>query len=185
MVLVLSKANVRFADSILPLKIQNSDSFNVFLQSLDAFGLCSHGPRAACSPARHGHGDTPAVVPITDIYHKRHLPAQYGRRPASGCPQQPPPRACRQAAVCGGGRSPAHERPQRAAALVPTRPSSPPVCVGGRWTSVDVAVWATGCCRGATTDGSAHTRGRQDQPNDKDQWARVSADTVLTTGCNP
>ena len=44
---------------------------------------------------------------------------------------------------------------------------------------------ATGCCRGATTDGSAHTRGRQDQPNDKDQWARVSADTVLTTGCNP
>ena len=50
---------------------------------------------------------------------------------------------------------------------------------------MDVAVRATGCCRGATTDGSAHTRGRQDQPNDKDQWARVSADTVLTTGCNP
>ena len=60
-----------------------------------------------------------------------------------------------------------------------------PVCVGGRWTSVDVAVWATGCCRGATTDGSAHTRGRQDQPNDKDQWAWVSADTVSTTGCDP
>ena len=50
---------------------------------------------------------------------------------------------------------------------------------------MDVAVRATGCCRGATTDGSAHTRGRQDQPNDKDQWAWVSADTVLTTGCNP
>ena len=60
-----------------------------------------------------------------------------------------------------------------------------PVCVGGRWTSVDVAVWATGWCRGATTDGSAHTRGRQDQPNDKDPWAWVSADTVPTTGCNP
>ena len=36
--------------------------------------------RAACSPARHGPGDTPAVVPITDTHHKRHLPAQYGRR---------------------------------------------------------------------------------------------------------
>ena len=60
-----------------------------------------------------------------------------------------------------------------------------PVCVGGRWTSVDVAVWATGWCRRATTDGSAHTRGRQDQPNDKDPWAWVSADTVPTTGCNP
>jgi hypothetical protein len=184
-VLVPSKVNVRSADSILPLKVQNSNAFNVFLPLLGAFGLCSHGPRAACSPARRGRGHTPAVVPITDTYHKRHLPAQYGRRPASGCPQQPPPRACRQAAVCGGGRSPAHERPQRAAALVPTRPSSPPVCVGGRWTSVDVAVRATGCCRGATTDGSAHTRGRQDQPNDKDQWAWVSADTVSTTGCDP
>ena len=85
----------------------------------------------------------------------------------------------------GGGRYPAHAHPQRAAALVLMRTASPPVCVGGRWTSVDVAVRATGCCRGATTDGSAHTRGRQDQPNDKDQWARVSADTVLTTGCNP
>ena len=85
----------------------------------------------------------------------------------------------------GGGRYPAHAHPQRAAALVLVRTASSPVCVGGRWTTVDVAVWATGCCRGATTDGSAHTRGRQDQPNDKDQWARVSADTVLTTGCNP
>ena len=87
--------------------------------------------------------------------------------------------------TCGLARYPAHAQPQRAAALVLMRPTSPPVCVGGRWTSVDVAVWATGCCRGATTDGSAHTRGRQDQPNDKDQWAWVSADTVFTTGCDP
>ena len=41
--------------------------------------LCAHEPRAACSPARHGPGDTPAVVPITGTHHKRHLPAQYGR----------------------------------------------------------------------------------------------------------
>ena len=53
-----------------------------------------------------------------------------------------------------------------------------PQCVGGG----DGRPWTwlcgrRGCCRGATTDGSAHTRGRQDQPNDKDQWAWVSADT--------
>ena len=70
-------ANVRSADPILPLKIQNSNAFNVFLPLLGAFGLCSHGPRAACSPARHGPGDPPAVVPITDTHHKRRLPAQY------------------------------------------------------------------------------------------------------------
>ena len=121
-------------------------------------------------------------------YH-RHTPQTAPPRPiwpriwTRTCPQQPPPRACRQGAVFGGGRYPAHAHPQRAAALVPMRPASPPVCVGGRWTSVDVAVWATGCCRGATTDGSAHTRG--DQPNDKDPWAWMSADTVLTTGCDP
>ena len=79
MALVLSKVNMRSVDPILPLKIQNSNAFNGFLPLLGASVLCSHGPRAACSPARHGPGDTPAVVPITDTHHKRHLPAQYGR----------------------------------------------------------------------------------------------------------
>ena len=141
----------------MPLKIQNSNAFNVFLPLLGAFGLCSHGPRAACSPARHGRGHTPAVVPITDTYHKRHLPAQYGRRPASGCPQQPPPRACRQAAVCGGGRSPAHERPQRAAALVLVREASPR-CV---WEGAG-RPWTWLCGRRAAAEArrptEAHTR---------------------------
>ena len=80
MALVLSKVNMRSVDPILPLKNQNSNAFNGFLPLLGAFVLCSHGSRAACSPARHGPGDTPAVVPITDTYHKRHLPAQYRRR---------------------------------------------------------------------------------------------------------
>ena len=79
MALVLSKVNMRSVDPILPLKIQNSNAFNGFLPLLGAFVLCSHGPQAACSPARHGPGDMPAVVPITDTHHKRHLPAQYGR----------------------------------------------------------------------------------------------------------
>jgi hypothetical protein len=80
MALVLSEVNMRSVDPILPLKIQNSNAFNVFFAVVGAFVLCSDGPRAACSPARHGPGDTPAVVPITDTHHKRHLPAQYGRR---------------------------------------------------------------------------------------------------------
>ena len=82
MALVLSKVNMRSVDPILPLKIQNSNAFNGFLPLLGAFVLCSHGPRAACSPARHGPGDTPAVVPITDTHHKRQHPAQYGRTSA-------------------------------------------------------------------------------------------------------
>ena len=66
----------------MPLKIQNANAFNDFFAvvAVGAFVLCSDGPRPACSPARHGPGDTPAVVPITDTHHKRHLPAQYGRR---------------------------------------------------------------------------------------------------------
>ena len=79
MALVLSKVNMRSVDPILPLQIQNSNAFNGFFAVVGASVLCSHGPRAACSPARHGPGDTPAVVPIADTHHKRHLPAQYGR----------------------------------------------------------------------------------------------------------
>ena len=76
MALVLSKVNMRSVDPILPLKIQNSNAFNGFLPLLGAFVLCSHGPRAACSPARHGPGDTPAVVAIADTHHEHHFPAQ-------------------------------------------------------------------------------------------------------------
>ena len=76
MALVLSKVNMRSVDPILPLKIQNSNAFNGFLPLLGAFVLCSHGPQAACSPARHGPGDTPAVVAIADTHHEHHFPAQ-------------------------------------------------------------------------------------------------------------
>ena len=148
--------------------------------------LCSHGPRAACSPARHGPGDTPAVVPITDTHHKRHLPAQYGRRsePERVRSSRRRVHVGRRPCVVVGGLPLTNTHNALPRWCLCDR-HHPPVCVGGRWTSVDVAVRATGCCRGATTDGSAHTRGRQDQPNDKDQWAWVSADTVFTTGCDP
>ena len=170
----------------MPLKIQNSNAFNGFLPLLGAFVLCSHGPRAACSPARHGPGDTPAVVPITDTHHKRHLPAQYGRRsePERVRSSRRRVHVGRRPCVVVGGLPLTNTHNALPRWCLCDRHHPRCVCEGaGRpWTWL---CGRRGCCRGATTDGSAHTRGRQDQPNDKDQWARVSADTVLTTGCNP
>ena len=165
---------MRSVDPILPLKIQNSNTFNVFLPLLGAFVLCSHGPRAACSPARHGPGDTPAVVPITDTHHKRHLPAQYGRRSE---PERV--RSSRRRVHVAGGLSGrpcvvygglphtrTHSSRRRAGYAV----SASPVRVGGGCMPVDVAVWAMAPLRG----GTAPTRrgratGKKVQPNDKKQ----------------
>ena len=127
----------------------------IFLLLLGAFGLCSHGPRAACSPARHGRGDTPAVVPITDTHHKRHLPAQYGRRPASGCPQQAPSPACAR---------PLPERPGEQNTGQACSRREPREDKSSGW---DVAAIATGCVRvcgvhwrGAGCGTSIQTTGR-------------------------
>ena len=147
--------------------------------------LCSHGPRAACSPARHGPGDTPAVVPITDTYHKRHLPAQYGHRsePERFRSSRRRVHVGRRPCVVVGGLP-----------LTNTHNALPRWCLCDRHHPRCVCEgagrpWTWLCGRRAAAEArrptAAHTRGRQDQPNDKDQWAWVSADTILTTGYNP
>ena len=116
MVLVLSKVNMRSVDPILPLKIQNSNTFNGFLPLLGAFVLCSDGPRAACSPAETRRPRHAPVVAIANTHHKRHFTTPKRRRPESERPQQPPPCACGRRAVraevCGVGRSCAHTNTQ-------------------------------------------------------------------------
>ena len=148
--------------------ISNSKNFNGF-RLLSGPAMTDHRRRALLR--RHVHQTRRCGC------YRRHTPRTPLPRPIMAADLGPNVSAAAAAACMSAGgrvwwwavsRSPAQEHPQRAAALVPTRPPSPPVCVEGRWTSVDVAVPATGCCRGATTDGSAHTRGRQDQPNDKD-----------------
>ena len=171
----------------MPLKNQNSNAFNGFFAVVGCFrallsrttsGVLSAAPRTrrhAGGGSYKYHRHTPRTAPPRPIWPQTCIgvsaAAAAARMSASGrvwwwavSRSRTPTTRCR-AGACAK--------------------SITPVCVGGRWTSVDVAVWATGCCRGATTDGSAHTRGRQDQPNDKDQWAWVSADTVSTTGCDP
>ena len=116
MALVLSKVNMRSVDPILPLKIQNSNTFNGFLPLLGAFVLCSDGPRAACSPAATRRPRHAPVVAIANTHHERHFATQQPHRPESERPQQPPPWACGRravrAAVCGVGRSCAHTNTQ-------------------------------------------------------------------------
>ena len=63
----------------MPLEIQNSNAFNGFLAVVGCFrALLSRTTSGvlSCAPRTRRH----AVVPITDTHHKRHLPAQYGRR---------------------------------------------------------------------------------------------------------
>ena len=57
----------------------------------------------SCAPRTRESGDTPAVVPITNTHHKRHLRAQYGRRSEPGCVSAAAAAAC-MSAGCTGGR---------------------------------------------------------------------------------